>query len=190
MKKISAAFLKSMIEREHMTLPNENQTLVLYVWLRNGEMLIGQAHCLHPDQFSIEVGLEVARADVLDKLAEKVAFMIRELDYIDRAAAGDVKIPYSWNDDVPAGGDNAVLAETAARAAAAMQSDASDIVDFAKETAANGVFETETYEKDDSYARSGSNPLKLDETVRSNPLRLVPHRNPDGSLAGPLDWPE
>jgi len=63
----------------HLVLPGTTVTIVT-LHCNSGFVVNGESHCLRPEQFDEQVGIEKAKEKALRKLAEHVAFHLAQIN--------------------------------------------------------------------------------------------------------------
>lgn len=75
---LTPEFIASLIVDEHYLEAAPKQTVVAVLKLENGQVVIGESHCLDPERFVAEVGARNARADAVRKIWAMAGYAVRE----------------------------------------------------------------------------------------------------------------
>lgn len=75
---LTPEFIASLIVDEQYIEVATKQTVVAVLKLENGQVVIGEAHCLEPERFVAEVGARNARADAVRKIWAMAGYAMRE----------------------------------------------------------------------------------------------------------------
>ncbi len=73
---VTAERLEFLVARIEYTLFDKSTTVACALTLLSGFVVVGTASCLPTTVFDGKVGMEMARADAVNKLAEMVGFMV------------------------------------------------------------------------------------------------------------------
>lgn len=75
---LTPEFIASLIVDEHYIEVAPKQSVVAVLKLENGQVVIGESHCLDPERFVTEVGTRIAREDAVRKIWAMAGYAMRE----------------------------------------------------------------------------------------------------------------
>jgi hypothetical protein len=75
--KLNKEIILSLIDSENYHHFEDTTTVSCLLTLKNGAQVLGKAACIEPENFKLEVGMDVAKNDAISKIWELEGYAIK-----------------------------------------------------------------------------------------------------------------